>query len=173
MKIIYRKIMIKALIFLLAAFLLFSCSKEAENNPVNGDDNSAAGFINCQVEALNWSANERKAYRQQGTLFITGLKTTPPAAELNFRIINIHQPGTYGISENEPGYQYFVKSTYTLKSADGSPDKVYTAYYEDYSLMKINSINETSIDAEFNILLFNQDRTDSVTINSGRMNLVF
>jgi hypothetical protein len=41
------------------------------------------------------------------------------------RIISFNQTGTYGIGENEPNFQYFVKGNYTLKSSDRSLNKIY------------------------------------------------
>lgn len=168
--------MYKLLVLLNIIVLISGCSKD-DSNSVNPPNNTT-GFILCQVNSVQWSADELEASRIQNTLHIKGAKEITghsvfTASEIYFRIININQPGTFGIGENETGFQYFVKGTFTYKSEDGLQDQVFTAYYLDYSLMKINSITDKSIDAEFNIKLYNQDFSDSLFITSGRLNLVY
>lgn len=170
MKHMYKKI------FLLLTILFFvGCSKE-ESNPVIPD--TVQGFILCLVNFSSWSADELQAYRQQNTLYLKGRKSISgnhdfTFSEIDLKIINLNQPGTFGIGENEPGFQYFVKGNYTLKSSNRASDKVYTAYYLDYSLLKINSISTNSIEADFVMKLFNEDFSDSLLITNGRLNIDF
>lgn len=93
-------------------------------------------------------------------------------SEIDIKII-LNQTGTFGIGGNEHGLQYFVKANYTLKSSDGISDRIYTAYYLDYSLLKITSISTNSIEADFNMKLFKEDFSDSLLITSGRLNIDF
>jgi hypothetical protein len=166
----------KLLVLFFCIFLSAGCSKD-DSNPVD-PTNNVTGFMLAQVNFASWSAEELEAARLQNTLNIKGTKTilnnpVYNSSELLIRIININQPGTFGIGENESGIQYFIKGTYTLKSNDGSQTEVFTAYYLDYSLMKINSITDDSIEAEFDMKLYNQDFTDSLFITGGRMNIDF
>lgn len=162
--------------FFVLLFLLFvSCSKD-ETNPVY--TNNVTGFILSQVNSVAWSADQLELTKEQNTLHIFGRQEVSNhsvfnSTELYFRIININQPGTLGIGENENGIQYFVKGRFTYKSSDNSMDEVYTAYYLNFSLMKINSITNSSIDAEFNMKLYNQDFTDSLFITNGRLNIEY
>lgn len=165
--------------FVLILFLLTisaSCNKD-DSSPVL-PSNKVNGFMICQVNFSTWSAEGLEVSRQQNTLHIKGRRSvsgsnTFTASEINFRIINLNQPGTFGIGENEPGFQYFVKGSYTLISNEINQNIEFTAYYLDYSLMKINSITSKSIEAEFNMKLFNEDFSDSLLITTGRMNLEF
>lgn len=168
--------MYKLLVLLNVIVLIAGCSKD-DSNPVDPPNNTS-GFILCQVNSVQWSATGLEASKVQSTFHLKGTKEITGhsvfnASEIYLRIININQPGTFGIGENEPGFQYFVKGTFTFESEDGLQDQVFTAYYLDYSLMKINSITDKSIDAEFNIKLYNQDFSDSLFITNGRMNLNF
>lgn len=167
----------KHILLLAVVILLSSCAKKDESNPA-GNSNSANGFMLCQINSVQWAADELQAYRQQGTLYITGIKNENAGQQyssrkLRFRIINLNQPGTFGIGENEPGIIYFVKADYTLTSATGQGDLVYTAYYENYSLMKIKSITGNSIDADFDMIMFNSNRTDSLLVRIGRVKADF
>ncbi len=163
--------------FLIFATSLFiGCSKD-DSSPVT-PPNKVNGFMLCQINFSTWSAEELEVSREQNILHIKGRRAitgsaTYSSSEINFRIINLSQPGTFGIGENEPGFQYFVKGKYTLIAKDNNLNKEFTAYYLDYSLMKINSILPKSIDAEFNMKLFNENFTDSLLITTGRMNLEF
>lgn len=168
--------MYKLLVLFSCIFLSAGCSNN-DSNPID-PPNNITGFMLAQVNFASWTAEELEAARVQNTLNIKGTKTIVNnpvyiSSEILIRIININQPGTFGIGENESGIQYFVKGTYTLKSDDGSQTEVFTAYYLDYSLMKINSITANSIEAEFDMKLYNQNFTDSLFITSGRMNIDF
>jgi hypothetical protein len=90
-------------------------------------------------------------------------------SEIVLRIIKLNQTCTFGIGENEPSFHYLGKSNYNLKSSD----KIYTAYYPDYSLLIIKSISTNSMEANFNMKLFNEDFSDSLLITSGRLNIDF
>lgn len=119
------KHMYKKKLLLLTILFFVGCSKE-ESNPVIPD--TVQGFILCLVNFSSWSADDLQAYREQNTLYLKRPKYLPgismySSSEINLRIINLNQPGTFGIGENEPGLQYFVKGDYTLKSSGGSADK--------------------------------------------------
>jgi len=166
---------ISVLTIFLAIFIA-SCSKD-DSSPLP-PSNKVNGFLICQVNFSTWSAEGLEVFRQQNTLHIKGRRAVTgsnifTSSEINFRIINLNQPGTFGIGENEPGFQYFVKGSYTLIANEISQNIEFSAYYLDYSLMKINSITSKSIDAEFNMKLFNEDFSDSLLITTGRMNLEF
>ena len=92
---------------------------------------------------------------------------------MTLKIINLNQPGSFGIGEDESGYKYFVKGNYILKSANNLPDEVFTSYYLDYSLMTITSISDRSVEADFQMKMFNQDFSDSVLITNGRLSITY
>lgn len=172
----YGNLMYKLLVLFSCIFLSAGCSND-DSTPVD-PPNNISGFMLAQVNFASWSAEELEAARVRDTLNIKGTKSilnNPDyiSSEMLIRIININQPGIIGIGENESGIQYFVKGTFTYKSVNGLQDKIFTAYYLDYSLMKINSITDDSIEAEFDMKLYNQDFTDSLFITGGRMNIDF
>lgn len=132
----------------------------------------------CQVGSALWTAEEIQAYRQQGTLFIickknTSSNQTYSSSQIDLRVINLDRAGLYGIEENEQGFTYFVKSNYILKPSDSSPDVVYTAYYKGYNIMEIVDISERHFEADFNMILFNTDMSDSLLITAGRIKIDF
>ena len=86
---------------------------------------------------------------------------------MNFKIINISQTGTFGIGEDEPGFKYFVKASYTLKSAGAAPDKKYTADYRDYSVFDMSRIDDKGLDATFIFVAYFKDFLDSLNFTSG------
>lgn len=151
--------------------LLISCSKE--ENPINGEeDHTATGFIRGNVKNASWFADDIQAYKQARTIYITGtqkIDNSPvyTSSILNFKIINLSQTGTFGIGENEPGFIYFVKASYTLKSAGAEPDKKYTAYFRDYSFLEMSRINDKGSDGTFIFVAYTQDFSDSVNFTSG------
>jgi len=163
--------MIKYLVWIPLTLLLISCSKD-DTSIVVDTDYTANGFFIGKINNVTWSADKIEAHKEASTIYITGTKnydagSSYSASKINFRIINLSQPGTAGIGENEPGYQYFVKANYTLKFADGSNDKVYTAYYRNYSLMNITRINDKGIDATFVFKAYSEDFSDSVVVTNG------
>ena len=147
--------MAKFLYWMPVILLLISCSKE--ESPINGEENhTATGFIRGNVENASWFADEIQAYKQSSTIYITGtqkIDNSPvyTSSILNFKIINLSQTGSFGIGEDEPGlgFKYFVKASYTLKSAGAASDKKYTAYFRDYSFLEMSRINDKGLDATF------------------------
>ncbi len=163
--------MSKFLYLIPVILILISCSKE--ENPLDEEENNTAtGFIRGNVENTSWFADEIQAYNQASIIYITGtqkIDNSPvyTSSILNFKIINISQTGTFGIGEDEPGFKYFVKASYTLKSARADPDKKYTAYFRDYSFFEISRINDKGLDADFIFVAYSQDFSDSVNFKSG------
>jgi hypothetical protein len=159
-------------LFLIPLILLLSnCSKD-DNSIVVDTDYTANGFLRGKINNVTWSANKIEAHKQASTIYITGTQNFDEgslysSSVINFRIINLSQPVLSGIGENEPGYQYFVKANYTLKFADGSNDKVYTAYFRDYSFMDLTRINSKGIDATFIFKAYTGDFSDSVVVTNG------
>ncbi|GBD86249.1 hypothetical protein BMS3Abin03_00162 [bacterium BMS3Abin03] len=161
----------KYLIWIPLILFLVSCSKD-DNSIVADTDYTATGFLMGKINTVTWSADKIEAHKEASTIYITGTKNYDAgslysASKINFRIINLTQPVTAGIGENEPGYQYFVKANYTLTFTDGSKDKVYTAYYRNYSLMNLTRINDKGIDATFIFKAYSGDFSDSVIVTDG------
>ena len=162
----------KCLAWIPLALLLFSCSKE-DNSTVIDTDYTATGFIRGRINNETWFADKIEAQKQASTIYITGTQNFDSSSiytssKINFRIINLSQPVLAGIGENEgDGYQYFVKANYTLKFADGSNDKVYTAYFRNYSFMDLTRINDKGIDATFIFKAYSEDFSDSVNVTDG------
>ncbi len=151
--------------------LVISCSKE--ENPIDRKENlTATGFISGNVENANWFADKIQAYKQSSIIYITGTQkidnsSVYASSILNFKIINISQTGSFGIGEDEPGFKYFVKASYTLISTRAAPDRKYTAYYRDYSVFDMSRINDKGLDATFVFVAYSQDFSDSVNFTSG------
>ena len=161
----------KYLVWVYLTLFLFGCSKD-DTSIVSDTDNTATGFIRGTINNVSWFADKIEAYKQASTIYITGIQNFDAgslysSSKINFRIINLSQPVTAGIGENEPGYQYFVKANYTLEFKDGSNDEVYTAYFRNYSFMEITRINEKGIDATFIFKAYNEDFSDSVDVKGG------
>ena len=154
--------------------ILLSCSKD--DNPIVDPDYTATGFIRGRINNVTWFADKIEAHKQGSTIYITGTQNPDSGSiysstQINFRILNLSQPMLAGIGENEPGYEYFVKADYTLKFADGSNDKVYTAYYRDYSTMDLTRINDKGLDATFIFKAYTEFFTDSIDVTSGVFNI--
>ena len=169
--------MSKYLVWIPLVFLFFSCSKD-DNSIVPDPDYTASGFMRGKINNVTWSADKIEAHKQASTIYITGTQnfdagSSYSATIIDFRIINLSQPVTAGIGEDEPGYVYFVKANYTLKYTDGSEDKVYTAYYRDYSTMDITIINDKRVDATFLFKAYSEDFSDSVYVTSGVMKIEY
>ena len=161
----------KYFVCILFLLLLFSCSKD-DNSVATDPDYTAAGFVRGKIDNVTWSADKIETHKQASTMYITGTQNFDAGSLysttiIDFRIINLSQPVTAGIGEDEPGYIYFVKANYTLKFTDGSQDKVYTAYYRDYSNMYITIINDKRVDATFLFKAYTEDFSDSVDVTSG------
>ena len=165
----------KYLAWIPLTLLLFSCSKD-DNSIVIDTDYTATGFIRGRINNVTWFADKIEAHKQASTIYITGTQNFESGSiytnsKIDFRIINLSQPVTAGIGENEPGYEYFVKADYTLKFADGSNDKVYTAYYRDYSTMDLTRINDKGLDATFIFKAYTEYFLDSVDVTGGVFNI--
>ena len=162
----------KYLVWIPLTLLLLSCSKD--DNPIVVDpDYTATGFIRGKINNVTWFADKIEAHKQASTIYITGTQNFDAGSiysstQINFRIINLSQPMLAGIGENEgDGYVYSVKANYTLKFADWSKDKVYTAYFRDYSFMDLTRINDKGIDASFIFIAYSEDFSDSVNVTDG------
>ncbi|MCJ7552318.1 MAG: hypothetical protein MUO34_00410 [Ignavibacteriaceae bacterium] len=168
--------MYKSMFFLVLIFLVLGCKEDSFDPFV--EDNTASGFMLCQINSSSWSANEVQEYKERDTLFLKGIVTLTSdsnysSSEINFKIINLNQPGLYGIGEDELGFTYGVKGNYILKSAKNLPDVVYTAYYTEDNLMTITGINDRSIAAEFKMKVFSQSFSDSLLITNGRFSITY
>ena len=162
--------MIKYLVWIPLTLLLFSCSKD--DNPIVDTDYTATGFLRGRISNVTWFADKIEAHKQASTIYITGTQNFDAGSLystsiINFRIINLSQPVTASIGEDEPGYVYFVKANYTLKFTDGTNDKVYTAYHRDYSEMDLTIINDKRVDATFLFKAYSEDFSDSVDVIDG------
>jgi hypothetical protein len=168
----------KYLVLIPLTLLLLSCSKD--DNPVVIDtDYTATGFLRGKINNVTWFADKIEAHKQASTIYITGTQNFDAgslysATIIDFRIINLSQPVTASIGENEgDGYVYFVKANYTLKFTDGSNDKVFTAYHRDYSTMDITIINDKRVDATFLFKAYSEDFSDSVDVTSGAFRIEY
>lgn len=168
--------MYKKIYLLLLLLIITGCTEEVYDPFV--EDNTASGSMICMINQSTWSADILQAYKVRDTLFLKGTKTfvgdtAYTSSEINFKIINARQPGTFAIGEDESGFKYFIKGNYVLKSAKGLPDLLYTAYYNDYSLMVITGLSDRTIEAEFKMKLFNSDFSDSLLVSNGRFNITY
>ncbi len=157
-----------ALTFLVVTF--YSCSKNDDNNPVNNEI-IARGFIRGDINSINWYSNKITTNKNDNTRILKGTQdiTNDPkftASILELRL-GVNQTGTFGIGENEPGYQYSVKAYYTLVSRSGTEDEYFKAYYEKTSLLKINRISSTNLDATFNFIARTDDSTKTIVFSAG------
>ena len=157
-------------IVLLLIITFISCSQKDESNPVNNEV-GAKGFIRGNVNSISWYSNQITTYKSGNTRIIKGTQpiTNDPkftSTVLEFRI-GVNQTGVFGIGENEPGYQYSIKAYYSLISQSGVEDENYKAYYENISLMTINRISNSDLDANFNFVGKTDDSTKTVVISSG------
>jgi len=161
----------KYLVWIPLTLLLLSCSKD--DNPIVDPDYTATGFLRGRINNVTWFADKIEAHKQASTIYITGTQNFDAGSiystsQINFRIINLSQPMLAGIGEDEgDGYKYSVKANYTLKFADGSKDKVYTAYFRDYSFMDLTRINDKGIDASFIFIAYSEDFSDSINVTDG------
>ena len=156
--------------------LIISCSNNDENNPAD-PNHTATGFMRTKINNISWFADKIEAYRQSNSLYIIGTQDSTgvpqfSSSEIKFQIINLSQPGTYGIGEDEPGYEYFVKAKYILYSGTGVVNIIYSAYYLNYSTMNISRINADSFTADFIFRAF-IDSTTSVNITDGVIDIRF
>lgn len=166
----------KIYFILILISIAVACSKE-ETNPV-GNDNSANGFVRSKVNGISWFADDVQAYKQLSTLNIVAtdvLEGNPnfTSSKIHLRLVNINQPGIFGIGEDEPGFKYFVKATYLLKPADNSADVVYTAYYVNFSTMNLTYIDEGRVEADFVFKAYSDNFEDSVTVVDGVIDIDF
>jgi hypothetical protein len=154
-------------IFILVLLLFAGCKKEAEN-PTGPDENRATGYVRSYVDGVNWEASDIYVSESGTVINISAVKST---AEIKLQIQNINQPGNFSIGENEPGFTYFIKAKYIQKAAGGTSEKIYTAYFRDYSYLTISDISEGTLDADFVFLAYSEDFTDSVNVTNGAINI--
>jgi hypothetical protein len=167
----------KYIILFLITILAISCTKE--ENPASGTpDDIATGFILSKIKSNDWSADEIRASKKSSNTVIKAVKYIEEnqqyvSSELNFTLENLSQPGNFGIGEDEPGYQYFVKANYILRSQSSSEDKIYTAYYRDLSVMNITRISDNSLEANFIFKGILEDKSDSIIVSDGTIKINF
>ncbi len=110
--------MYKSIFFFVIILLVWGCKEDTFDPFV--EDNTASGFMLCQVNSNSWSANEVQEYKVRDTLFLKGIKlltadSNYTSSEIIFKIINLTQPGSFGIGENESGFTYSVKGKLHIK----------------------------------------------------------
>jgi hypothetical protein len=157
----------KYIISILIIAFINGCSKETEN-PVEPQQTKATGYVRSYVDGSNWEADEIFVSKSGSVINISSVKST---SEIKIQILNINQAGSFSIGENEPGITYFIKAKYIQKASGGSAEKIYTAFFRDYSYLTINNISDGSIDADFLFLAYSEDFSDSVDITSGAINI--
>lgn len=166
------------ILYLLIIIVVFIAGCETKVIDPFEDDTTATGSMICQINLSIWSASDVQVNKQRDTLLLKGKKiltgdSNYSYSEINFKFINTSRAGTFEIGEDEPGFKYFVKGDYRLKSSKGLPDVVYTAYYRDFSLMTIRDITDKNIQAEFKMKVYESDFADSLLITSGRISITY
>lgn len=157
----------KLLALILLPLLISGCKKEAEN-PLEPDRNKATGYVRSYVDGVNWEAESIYASKSGTVINISAEKAV---SEIQLQIQNINQPGNFSIGENEPGFTYFIKAKYIQKAVGGTSEKIYTAYFRDYSYLTISNMSEGTLDADFVFLAYSEDFTDSVNVTGGAINI--
>lgn len=157
----------KYLSLILLSILLTGCKEETEN-PSEPGENTASGYVRSYIDGINWEAADIYASKSGSVIKISAIKNS---SEIKLEIININQPGNFSIGENEPGYTYFIKAKYIQKAAGGTDEKVYSAYFREYSYLNISDISDGSLDADFIFIAYNSDFTDSVNVTNGAINI--
>ena len=71
----------------------------------------------------------------------------------------MNQAWVFGNSENEPGFNYFVKAYYTLFTQSRSADITHKAHFDNISILTISAISDKNLDADF---IFNARTDDSL-----------
>jgi len=165
------KNLILVLLFLLA---IIGCSKNDNSNPVD-TEKTAVGFVRGNANGVSWYSNNIKTSKSGNTRFIKATQefSNNPnfsSAILEFRI-SVNQAGVFGIGEDEPGYRYYVRAYYTLVSSTGSGNENYTAYYENTSLMTINQITSTNLNAIYNFTAHTADTLKTVVFSNGAIQI--
>lgn len=160
----------------LLLFAIWACSKSDDFNPVDTEKN-ATGFVRGSVNGASWYSNKIKTSKSGTTRTIKATQeflNNPnySSAILEFRI-SVNQAGIYGIGEDEPGFKYYVKAYYTLVSNTGSGNENYTAYYENTSLMTINQITNTNLNAIYNFTAHTADTLNTVVFTNGAIQISY
>jgi len=158
------------LIVMIFTLFFFGCSKDDNSNPVN-NETTARGFVRGNINGVSWYSNNIVTSKSENIRVVKGTQmiTNDPmftASVLELRI-GVNQAGVFGIGEDEPGFQYAVKAYYTIVSRSGTEDENYKAYYENTSLLTINRISNTGLDAIFNFTARTDDSTKTVIVSSG------
>lgn len=166
----------KYFLLLLSVVLFAGCAKNESTEPTSTGIR-VYGYVRGEINGTNWYADDISVTKKNNITYIQAVKTLTDnsfynSTEINFRLINVSQPVGYAIGEDEPGYVYAVKADYTLKGKNGS-DKVFKAYYLDYSRMTISRVNDQGLKADFNFKAYNDTFTDSVDVISGKIDLEF
>jgi hypothetical protein len=157
-------------------FAILGCSKSDDSNPVN-TEKTAVGFVRGNANGTSWYSNKIKTSKSGNTRFIKATQefSNNPnfsSAILEFRI-SVNQAGVYGIGEDEPGYKYYIRAYYTLVSNTGNGNENYTAYYENTSLMTINQITDTNLNAIYNFTAHTADTLKTFVFSNGAIQITF
>lgn len=163
-------------VFLFLVFLTFfiGCSKKDEISPVDPNI-TATGYIRGYVNGVNWYSNSIKTNKAGVTRTIKATQnlTNNPdysSAVLELKI-SVNQPGDFGIGEDEPGYVYFVKCYYTLVGKNGTPDRLYKAYYKNTSLLTINEYDSDHLYGAFNFIAHTDDTLNTILFTGGNIQI--
>jgi|SRR5690554_3333999 len=151
--------------FLLFLLIFLGC-KDETNSPSGPEENKATGYFRSYVNGSNWEASEIYASREGTVINLSARKSN---SEIQIQIINVNQPGTYSIGENEPGFTYFIKAKYIDKTQ--GDNKTYSAYSRNYSIFDIKNISEGFLDADFVFIAYDSSFTDSVKVSNGSINI--
>jgi len=157
-------------------FLLgfWGCSGTDDSDPVSTEIN-ATGFIRGYVNSTSWYSSKITTSKNNNIRIVKATQefSNHPifsSSVLEFRI-GVSLAGVYGIGEDEPGYKYYIKAYYTLVSKSGTEDEYYKAYYNDTSLLTINRINDSGLDANFNFTARTDDSTKTVVFTTGSIQI--
>lgn len=162
------------LVSLILLFTFFGCSKNDTSNPVD-TEKIATGFVKGTVNGASWYSNKITTRKSGNTRTVKATQeylNNPnfSSAILEFKI-GVYQTGVFGIGEDEPGYKYSVKAYYTLVSHSGNSNENYKAYYQNSSLLTINQITPTTLDATYNFVALTDDTLKSVIFTGGAIKI--
>lgn len=161
-------------LFSILLFAVISCSKDNDSNPII-TEKIATGFVRGNVNGTSWYSNKITTSKSGNTRTIKATQefTNNPtftSAILEFKI-GVNQVGTFGIGEDEPGYKYYVKAYYTLVANSATGNEYYKAYYENTSLLTINQITDSNLNAVFNFISHTDDTLKTAIFTGGAIQI--
>jgi hypothetical protein len=165
---------------LITLLILFSCSKDETDSPVEPGAFSTGIFF-ANIGGIQWNASTVRAYKQDiytrinGTQEIADTQNKYSSITVYIDMLHLSEPKLFAIGEDGNGLNYSAYARIEATPRNGNPKEIYIGQYvENLSLLDVTGIDSERIRGEFGFRGYTKTNpVDSMNVVNGTFNITF